>query len=200
MVPSEEMRYTKQNIIDFYTKEGKNPKSTQMNVYSRELSRKRFNLVKKFLDKFSCDMFLEVGCAEGMYCAEMSKNSTCVVGLDISKDKLKRAIRRPNIIYTNGDWDVLPFPENSFDIVLATEVFEHALEPAHLVEEIFRVGKLLVATCPLGEKKIKDPLEHGSGHLHVFNEVLFKDLFSGHKITREEIDESGRFMAVEVER
>jgi len=52
---------------------------------------------------------------------------------------------------TKGDLLALPFPDDSFDGVVLTEVLEHCVDPQAAIREVFRVlkpGGLLLVTSP----------------------------------------------------
>src|SRR3989304_2805749 len=112
---------TKQQIEDFYTNEGNVPSTTQERVYSKATSRKRKRAVEKMLAKEKVATFLEIGCAEGMYCEFMLKHAERVMGMDISLPKIQRAGSAREIRYVKGDWDAIPFSNGSFDLILASE-------------------------------------------------------------------------------
>lgn len=199
------MKYTKEDIKNFYHKEGLSPTSTQSHVYSeaKPLSRARMDLVKAFLDKWSTDVeyFVEIGCAEGYYCEYMSTRVRDVVGLDISEPKLLRAVVRPNIQYVVGDWDNMTmFDTNSFDLALASECIEHSLDPAVVIKEVFRVAKSCIFSVPLNETLKQSPLEQGSGHLHSFTIDSFLELFKDYEVVDWQMHESMKFVVAIVTR
>jgi len=174
----------KEKIKEFYTNEGLNPSSHQQFVYSKETSQMRFNAVCTLMKEyFEGHKFLEVGCAEGLYCEMASWFATIVVGVDISKPKLEKTKNTHNVIYMEGDWDSLPFVKDSFDMALATEVIEHSLDPQALVDSLFTIANKVVATVPIHETLAESPFEgRKSGHLHAFRPESFKLLFSKYKI------------------
>lgn len=178
------MEDIKSKIKDFYVNEGLNPSSHQQFVYSKVTSQVRFNAVCTLLrEYFDGHKFLEVGCAEGLYCEMMSWIATLVIGVDISKPKLERTKNTHNIIYFEADWDSLPFISDSFDLALATEVLEHSLDPQALVDSLFTISNKVVATVPINETLSNTPFEgRKSGHLHAFRPESFKMLFSKYKI------------------
>jgi SAM-dependent methyltransferase len=55
-------------------------------------------------------------------------------------------------LFCNAEKDLFPFPDNHFDVVVATEVFEHLIfSPTHFLFEIHRVlkpGGIMVLTTP----------------------------------------------------
>jgi SAM-dependent methyltransferase len=56
----------------------------------------------------------------------------------------------------------IPFPDNSFDNVLCTEVLEHAIDPERLMQEMHRVlkpGGVLVLTVPFSAREHHAPYD-----------------------------------------
>lgn len=176
---------TQINVLDFYTKEGKIASNHQRNVYTKEGSINRMKMVKEALDPLITNRTcLEVGCAEGLYCDYMAQVAKKVVGFDISPDKIERAKRenpKNNLSFLCLDWDKeLPFEKDSFDITLLTEVLEHSLRPQELIDKIFNITKIVVATVPINEGPHDKPTS--GGHIQSFKENSFKDLFKGRQI------------------
>lgn len=83
------------------------------------------------------DKILDIGCGEGKIW-ELFPNLE-VTGIDFSSKNLKKAKRylRPVL----GNAEKLPFKDNSFDMVLATEILEHIINPDKLLTETDRVLK-----------------------------------------------------------
>jgi SAM-dependent methyltransferase len=85
----------------------------------------------------------------------------------------------------NGDALRLPFPDNTFDLAICSEVFEHISGDTAAMAELFRVlkpGALLAATVPawLPEKicwalsaEYHAPLAEG-GHVRIYTEKQFR--------------------------
>ncbi len=80
---------------------------------------------------------LDVGCNDGRVAAMMQKNkpSLSFVGVDVQANRSALIERK---LY---DGKTLPFPDNSFDIVMATDVLHHVEDAHALLEEMKRVTK-----------------------------------------------------------
>jgi SAM-dependent methyltransferase len=92
----------------------------------------------------------EDGCGVGMYLSRLAKEARQAVGLDI---ELERTIetRQINNQVLCGEGEHLPFPSNTFDLVLSHEVLEHVQDDRLAVEEIVRAlrpGGRLVMFVP----------------------------------------------------
>ena len=75
---------------------------------------------------------LEVGCGTGTVTRALTENYK-VTGLELSSVGVQK-VRELGITCVQGSIDELPFPDKSFDMVIASEVLEH------LDEEIFTKG------------------------------------------------------------
>ncbi len=98
---------------------------------------------------------LDAGCGNGRFTARLKQQLDCeLYGIDASRYALDQA--RANgfdAVAQVGDLSLepLPYPAESFDLVICKDVFEHLLAPAHLAGELARVlkpGGYLLAHCP----------------------------------------------------
>lgn len=93
---------------------------------------------------------LDVGCGRMPYRHEIlaSTRVSEYVGLDIASARVYDQSITPDATW---DGTTMPFPEDSFDCAIATEVFEHAPDIGMLLGEVYRVlrpGGLLFFTTP----------------------------------------------------
>ena len=91
---------------------------------------------------------LDAGCGEGVLSVMMAKKGAIVTGCDLSKpnvDKSKMyAIESrvgDNTNFLVGDAEELPFPDNTFDLVVSSHVLEHLPDFDQGLREIMRVTK-----------------------------------------------------------
>jgi ubiquinone/menaquinone biosynthesis C-methylase UbiE len=87
---------------------------------------------------------LDVGCGSGDPAAlllRLCPDCACVVGLDLSAERLGRARRHagPRLAFVRGDGRRLPFPDDSFDRVLSADALEWVRPPLDAVREMRRV-------------------------------------------------------------
>lgn len=140
------------------------------------------------------DSLLEVGCGEGIIINSLKNKYEKICGIDISNEALKH-VKTPKI---QGRIENIPFPDNSFDIVLCCEVLEHLPSTIYekALKEIQRVAKkYLLISVPNGEDlqigKVKCPncasSFHVFGHLRSFNLSNMKDLFEFYRLVDYEI-------------
>jgi SAM-dependent methyltransferase len=108
------------------------------------------------------DLLLDMGCGAGRHAFESFRTGARVVAFDYSAAELKdvaglfAAMRDAGeegllAVTTNGDALRLPFPDNTFDRIIASEVLEHVSDDQIALDEIFRVlkpGGTVAATVP----------------------------------------------------
>jgi SAM-dependent methyltransferase len=146
------------------------------------------------------DLLLDMGCGAGRHAFESFRRGARVVAFDYSAAELKdvnglfAAMRDAGEAGTapgsmaapaNGDALALPFPDDTFDHVIASEVLEHVSDDQRSLEEIFRVlkpGGTLAATVPswLPEQvcwalsdEYHAPFVEG-GHVRIFTEPTLR--------------------------
>jgi ubiquinone/menaquinone biosynthesis C-methylase UbiE len=97
---------------------------------------------------------LDVGCGTGHHLARLRQRGFVVAGVDGSSEMLTCArLNDPDADLHCADVDDLPFPNESFDIVLCIEVLRYLPRPACCIREMARVlkpgGTCLVTAAPL---------------------------------------------------
>lgn len=83
---------------------------------------------------------IDIGCGEGFVinCLDYLK----ITGVDISRNALRIAKEKnPECEFCSGSIYEISFKENSFDLVIATEVLEHLERPDLALQEIKRITK-----------------------------------------------------------
>ncbi len=131
---------------------------------------------------------LDLGCRDGALTRAYLEGNE-VVGVDVDRSALARA-ERLGIGTVWADLDQpLPFPDRSFDVVVAGEVLEHLRSPAQLVAEAGRVlapGGTLIGSVPNGFRLQNRLLfllgrqpERDSTQLHRFSPAAVARLLRG---------------------
>jgi len=87
---------------------------------------------------------LDVGGSTGIIDNYLSNFFGKVVGIDIDRAAINHAgetYKKENLEFRLADALSLPFPADSFDVVICSQVYEHVPDPRRMFEEIFRVLK-----------------------------------------------------------
>ena len=139
----------------------------------------RFNYFSKFIKQG--DKILDIGCYDGYMLYILSKLISNVeyYGIDISEKCVSAAIENTkglkNIISIKQAYiENIPYNDNSFNIVIISQVIEHLKQPEIALQEALRVvkdGGFLIVSTPIG-KNFLDKL-----HLHFFDYYKIMELF-----------------------
>jgi len=93
---------------------------------------------------------LDAGCGVGMYVRAFRHFSADVHGLDIDVERIAQSrLDLPGLVVASVE--ALPYPDESFDVVLSHEVIEHVTDDRRTIAEAVRVlrpGGRLVLFCP----------------------------------------------------
>jgi ubiquinone/menaquinone biosynthesis C-methylase UbiE len=97
--------------------------------------------VYKFLLQFAHEAdVLDCGCGTGYGTALLAEKAKSIVGIDISKAALTWAKKHyPAIEYLQMNVEELSFQNNSFDLIVSSENFEHLHDQKRHVSELARV-------------------------------------------------------------
>lgn len=138
--------------------------------------------------KHSDVIILDVGCGNGWAASYLVPKGNRVISMDISSKNPREAIARtpsPNHAGLISDVYNIPFPDSTFDYVIASEILEHVPDPALFINVLVRLikphGKLLVTT-PYNEKIEYCLCVHCNrmtprhAHLHSFTRHNIKDI------------------------
>ncbi len=114
----------------------------------------RFEVLARWIRPNLSDKIFECGCGSGYLSSLIKKQSPDIFisGCDISEKALERAKTILNRTYPlNLDKENIPESNESFDIVVCSEVLEHLYDPAHCLDELTRILKksgVLYITVP----------------------------------------------------
>ena len=130
---------------------------------------------------------LDLGCGAGEFTAIAAAAGARAVGVDVAEAALARArVRHPQLDFRLVPIDgPLPFDDNAFDLVWASEVIEHVADTARWLSEVRRVlapgGRLLITTPSHGRlllaiggiERYSQPL---GDHLHLYSKRSLRSL------------------------
>lgn len=110
-------------------------------------------MILELAEPHSREWVLDLGCGTGNYSIELSSLGCQVTGVDISEAMLAEAKRKADKLNLDIEWkktDVacLPFPKETFDLVLSVTALEFVPDPRGVLLEAMRVlkpgGRLVV--------------------------------------------------------
>lgn len=124
---------------------------------------------------------LDAACGSGYGSEILATNAKSVVGIDYSSEVIaycKSSSKAPNLDFLQMSVITLDFPDNSFDVVVSFETYEHltAINQVRFLQEIKRVltpdGVLIISSPNRG---IWNQLIGGNNKYHL-NELTVKEL------------------------
>jgi SAM-dependent methyltransferase len=100
-------------------------------------------LLKKYFPVFPFESSncIDIGCAAGLMTAEFSKDFQHIIGLEYDFEAIQHhpVLERGDFICADGM--LLPLANNSVDVIILAQVYEHVPDDERLVEEVYRVLK-----------------------------------------------------------
>lgn len=173
-------------------------------VLAKGPTHKFIDNILKEIKRINSKNILDVGCGTGYVTKRISKINPDIIGCDTDKKRLELAR-----IYTKNRIKfvplyierkpLLPFPNDSFDLVISLEVLEHIQKYKETIQELKRVSKkYVIITVPneplfrianfLRGKYLKD-FGNAPGHINHFNKKsIVKILRKYFKIKKAQIN------------
>ena len=155
------------------------------NVGDMSLKRRARRIIEE-INPTDGDKIMDLGCGTGYYLFLLSSLpvSLKLTGLDNDKkalDEAKESLKGKKIHFILEDSHRLPFKENFFDKVVASEVLEHLNNDEQTLKEIYRIlkpnGLLVVSTPSINYPFFWDPINWILQHF--FGAHIKKGFFSG---------------------
>jgi SAM-dependent methyltransferase len=116
----------------------------------REGQQRRLEMIQEAAGERIKGRLLENGCGIGIYLEHLIPLGCEVFGLEYAFTRaLAAKTRADNILGAAGE--DLPFPNNSFDLILSNEVIEHVRDDRKAIQEMIRTlvpGGRLIIFCP----------------------------------------------------
>lgn len=175
----------------------------ELNHFIRHSEKRRLQVIAGIVSKSVGLRVLDAGCGNGELSEMLVNRGLRVFAADLGFDSIHRASSKINgkkfrIPFSQADIYRLPFRENSFDAVVASEVMEHLERPRDAMLEaarILRPGGYLIVSTPYRERlqytlcihcNTKTPV---NAHLHSFDDTVLGDMlketgFSVERVSR----------------
>ena len=121
------------------------------NPLVRYANQRFLSTIRSYLQTTQFETLLDAGCGEGVVLSDIAThNQVNLFGLDLDLERVryaKESTQSQHLI--QGDAQTLPFPSESFDLVMLLEVLEHVGEPRSVLKEAQRVtARYLLASVP----------------------------------------------------
>ncbi|MEG3974419.1 methyltransferase domain-containing protein [Microcoleus sp. herbarium8] len=147
------------SIIDQFTRQA----VPFANLYGHT-NQESLDLLMKMANVSDKDTVLDVACGPGIVACAFAAVSHHVTGIDLTPAMLEQAQilteqkNLTNLSWLQGDIETLPFPDNSFSIVLSRYAFHHFLRPDVVLSEMVRVchpgDRVLIADVVMPPEKV----------------------------------------------
>lgn len=127
--------------------------------YQRNFFAKAIDGAKSEFDPTLYKTVLDVGCGTGALCSVLQDKGMTVTGIDSAEKMIASAKKKPEnsgVTFIHADAEVgLPFPDKSFDIVIASYVAHgiKAAERTTLYAEMGRIAKHAVIIYDYNQKR-----------------------------------------------
>lgn len=119
-------------------------KHTSKNPIQKALIRNFYSKFFSLIKPIKPESILDVGCGEGFSLVQLKQKGVGkkLEGVEYSKTAIALGKKvDPKLIIKFGTVYDLPYKNNSFDLILCTEVLEHLDDPGKALSEILRVSK-----------------------------------------------------------
>ncbi|HLN45420.1 MAG TPA: methyltransferase domain-containing protein [Candidatus Sulfotelmatobacter sp.] len=145
-----------------------------MTAYVRPLNLERIRIFSEMINGIGKSLrVLDVGCGDGVISEPIAKLGNDVASVDLPTITMICHKRRVSMV-SSGDAEHLAFADNSFDVVLASEVVEHLWNPEAFFMEAYRILKYngwLIIETPEG----RDSLRYDA-HKNWFDENVVQNM------------------------
>lgn len=124
---------------------------------------------------------LDIGCSSGVITQSIARHGGTVVGIDVDKNAIKKAIADSkdikNLSFKLASGTILPFKNNSFDVVICNQVYSFISNPPKMMKEVYRVLKTK-GFCLFTGDNLLNPIEtmYGLPFLRWFPKNLSKTI------------------------
>ena len=146
----------------------------------------KIDYIRRYVDINSQTSLLDVGAGNGIFTYYWADIAGLVVGVDYAEKMIKMSPCRKLLL--QADATVLPFKDNSFDVVFCSNLLHHVGEPVSVVKEMKRVSKKYVIL-----------LEPNRSNFIMFPfSLIFKEERGGLKFSREYLKSLARTASLEI--
>jgi len=145
----------------------------------RGIEPKHYWMVSEWVNYLKPKKVLDVGCGRGPYLVALKEFEVECYGIDKSEEAIEASLV-PNLV-TLGDIKQIPYPDNSFDLVICIDVLEHLnLEEIPIaIKELIRVSNkyILCSICMVNEYGVDPNWFRDSTHKTLKSKVWWMEQF-----------------------
>lgn len=127
-------------------------KHTSKNPIQKFLINNFFSSLISLVKPLGADSILDAGCGEGFTMNKLLENNLAkkMEGIEYSNESISYGKKIfPNLVIKQANIYELPYEDNTFDLIMCTEVLEHLEKPTKALEEMLRVSKkYLIISVP----------------------------------------------------
>lgn len=123
----------------------------------RYIGETEFRLLWEALKPRPREQLLDIGCGTGYFTRRFAERmARQVVGIDCDLERLTlaRSQTSANELYIQGDAQLLPFPDNSFDLSIAVTSLSFMTKPRQALVEMLRVTRRGFAVALLNRQSL----------------------------------------------
>lgn len=116
----------------------------QVDIFPETISQddEQIKRISSLVKNMKGKAILDVGCGKGRFVNFFSNRAKEIVGIEPAKKLLEEGKKKyPKLKLLPGSATEIPFPDNTFDVVLCVEVLEHVPEIDEALKEMKRVLK-----------------------------------------------------------
>lgn len=119
------------------------PLRRYFNSLYESMCNERYSVQTRLVEHSSSSILLDCGCREGDNTLRMAQQigTDKIFGLDVIYNELHKASKRGIICIQCNLNEHIPLNDNTVDVILATDVIEHLINPSIFMKEIFRILK-----------------------------------------------------------
>jgi SAM-dependent methyltransferase len=111
---------------------------------------RRMQMIRQAAEERANGIVFEIGVGLGAYLSRLADHAQQAIGLDVEHERTRETHKFVDEVLC-GVGEFLPFPDDSFDLILSNEVLEHVQNDVKSIQEMIRTlkpGGRLVIFCP----------------------------------------------------
>jgi ubiquinone/menaquinone biosynthesis C-methylase UbiE len=148
----------------------------------------RHRIAMKWIDD-QVESLLDAGCSYGYATRYYATKATKTVGIELDDQLFAVGVLKyPSIEFVQSSVDDTPFPDNSFDCIVMTDVLEHVPDTQRALNELHRLlrpgGSVIITTPHKGLFSLFDPSNYGY-YLQRYCAPLYKILYKSIRLIKE---------------